>query len=240
MSEPSPATAPVQYYVMRHKSRMGATRFDFFMALSSTKDMYCFTGEDRGTKAMGGASYYVSLDQDDGKKTKGDDHRQDQVGSQEHGLHALRWQRGPGSKEAKEGQQLRHDSCTCTSSIRCATATPASCTSRCRRLRPTARRRPSDRPRRVPGLEVARLQSRDPASLQVEVFKNREPKFNAESQMCQLDFRGRAARQLQEHPVDQARRRPELGELLMGKVDNDKFNVDFQYPYSALQALRSP
>ena len=72
----------------------------------------------------------------------------------------------------------------------------------------------------------------------MEVFKNREPKFNAESQMYQLDFRGRATHasckniQLTRRDGDQ-----NSAELLMGKVDNDKFNVDFQYPYSALQAF---
>ena len=32
---------------MRHKSRMGGGhRFDFFMSLSPTNDMYCFTGKN--------------------------------------------------------------------------------------------------------------------------------------------------------------------------------------------------
>ena len=46
----------------------------------------------------------------------------------------------------------------------------------------------------VEGLEerLRVSQSNSPASLGVEVFKNREPKFNPESQMYQLDFRGRA------------------------------------------------
>ena len=38
--EPASTNTPVQCYVMRHKSRIGGTRFDFFMSLSSTKDMY--------------------------------------------------------------------------------------------------------------------------------------------------------------------------------------------------------
>ena len=72
----------------------------------------------------------------------------------------------------------------------------------------------------------------------LEVFKNREPKWNAESQMYQLDFRGRATHasckniQLTKRNGDQSQ-----AELLMGKVDDNKFNIDFQYPFSALQAF---
>ena len=69
-------------------------------------------------------------------------------------------------------------------------------------------------------------------------LKNREPKWNAESQMYQLDFRGRATHASCKNM--QLTRRDGEGndaQLLMGKVDENKFNVDFQYPFSALQAF---
>ena len=89
------------------------------------------------------------------------------------------------------------------------------------------------------GLED-RLKASTPgvAPPQMEVFKNREPKWNAESQMYQLDFRGRATHasckniQLTRKDGDQSQ-----AELLMGKVEENKFNIDFQYPFSALQAF---
>ena len=56
--EPSCSQRPVQCYVLRHKSRMGATKFDFYMSLSSTKDMYCFTGKKTSSHL-----YVISLDQ---------------------------------------------------------------------------------------------------------------------------------------------------------------------------------
>ena len=34
----------MQCYVVRHKQRVGSTRFDFYMCLSKEQDMYCFTG----------------------------------------------------------------------------------------------------------------------------------------------------------------------------------------------------
>ena len=56
--------------------------------------------------------------------------------------------------------------------------------------------------------------------------------------MYQLDFRGRATYasckniQLTLRDGDQSDY-----QLLMGKVDENKFNVDFMYPFSALQAF---
>ena len=244
LSEPSTATAPVQCYVMRHKSRMGATRFDFFMALSSTKDMYCFTGKKTsGTKAMGGASYYtISLDQDDGKKTKGDT-TIGKIKSDRKSMDYTLYDSGaaPGSKEAKEGQQLRRELMHVHFLNSLRNRNPGVMHVAVPQVAPDGSPQ-TIRPAKegAEGLEerLRVSQSRDPASLQVEVFKNREPKFNAESQMYQLDFRGRATHasckniQLTRRDGDQ-----NSAELLMGKVDNDKFNVDFQYPYSALQAF---
>ena len=49
-------------YVVRHKSRMGGGhRFDFFMSLSPTNDMYCFTGKKQSVAK--GCYYSISLDQ---------------------------------------------------------------------------------------------------------------------------------------------------------------------------------
>jgi hypothetical protein len=70
--EPACTSQPVHCYVMRHKSRVGAPRYDFFMSLSSTKDMYCFTGKKERSMGVraGGATYTLSLDQDDSRRAK--------------------------------------------------------------------------------------------------------------------------------------------------------------------------
>ena len=61
--------APMRCYVNRHKSRMGGgSRFDFFMSLSPTNDMYCFTGKKQA--ASKGCYYSISLDQEENKRTK--------------------------------------------------------------------------------------------------------------------------------------------------------------------------
>ena len=60
----------------------------------------------------------------------------------------------------------------------------------------------------------------------MKVFKNREPKWNAESQMYQLDFRERDARVVQNIQLTIRDSDQSKAELLMGKVDDNKFNVD--------------
>ena len=59
----------VQCYVVRHKQRVGSTRFDFYMCLSKEQDMYCFTG--RKQKVAKGCYYSISLDSDERKRSKG-------------------------------------------------------------------------------------------------------------------------------------------------------------------------
>ncbi|KAL3892489.1 MAG: hypothetical protein SGPRY_015085, partial [Prymnesium sp.] len=72
----------------------------------------------------------------------------------------------------------------------------------------------------------------------VTVFKNREPKWNKESNMYQLDFQGRATLP----SCKNIQLAPKVGaendvRFLMGKVRDDAFNVDFATPFSALQAF---
>ena len=56
--------------MVRHKSRMGGGhRFDFFMSLSPTNDMYCFTGKKQSVAK--GCYYSISLDQEESKRSKG-------------------------------------------------------------------------------------------------------------------------------------------------------------------------
>ena len=186
--EPATTNNPVQCYVLRHKSRIGGTRFDFFMSLSATKDMYCFTGKK--VSSTRGSLYNIALDQDDGKKAK-TDAAIGKVRSDRKAMEYTLFDAGaaPGSKEAKEGplrRELMHTHFINSLRNRNPGAMHVGVPSvdkegTAELFRPTVEGKD--------GLED-RLKVDRPSGM--EVFKNREPKWNAESQMYQLDFRGRA------------------------------------------------
>ena len=71
LTEPACCTERVRCYVMRHKSRMGGSRFDFWMNISRADDMYCFTAKKHPVAK--GCYYSISLDQDETKRSKAGD-----------------------------------------------------------------------------------------------------------------------------------------------------------------------
>jgi len=235
--EPATTDTPVQCYVLRHKSRIGGTRFDFFMSLSSTKDMYCFTGKK--TSSSRSSSYTIALDQDEGKKTKSDS----SIGKVRADRKAMEYTlfdngAAPGEKadkSSKEPKDVRRELMHVHFINSLRNRNPGAMhvgVPTVDKEGTAALFRPStDKDGLEERLKADKLSD-------MEVFKNREPKWNHESQMYQLDFRGRATHasckniQLTKKDGDQ-----NDAQLLMGKVDDNKFNVDFQYPFSALQAF---
>lgn len=232
--EPSSSLVPIQCYVLRHKSRIGGTRFDFFMSLSSTKDMYCFTGKKQSVSR--GSYYAIALDQDEGKRARGavdsfigklrSDRKAMEYTLFDHGVSPV------GKEKGKPRRELMH--VHFINSLR--NRNPGAM-----HVGLPAVNRDGDALIFVPNADgVDSLEDRLKCGRtgEMHVFKNREPKWNAESQMYQLDFRGRATHasckniQLSASDGDQTD-----AQVLMGKVDDNKFNVDFQYPFSALQAF---
>ena len=187
--EPSCSTTPVHCYVLRHKSRIGGTRFDFFMSLSSTKDMYCFTGKKQ--LVARGSYYSVALDQDEAKRAKG---------STESFIGKLRFDRkameytlfdqgaAPGSKT--KGDQPRRELLHVHFINSLRNRNPGAMHVGVPAVNPEG-----DALTYVSNVDGSGgLEDRMKTGLtgEMHVFKNREPKWNAESQMYQLDFRGRA------------------------------------------------
>jgi myosin protein heavy chain len=68
LTEPAQCKAPVRCFVIRHKSRMGGSKFDFFMSISKSDDMYCFTAKKHSVTK--GCYYSIALDQDEVRKPK--------------------------------------------------------------------------------------------------------------------------------------------------------------------------
>ena len=71
-------------------------------------------------------------------------------------------------------------------------------------------------------------------------MKNREPKWNALQEAYQLDFGGRATmascKNIELLPNSAADTLEDVC-FLMGKVEKNRFNIDFKAPFSAVQAF---
>ena len=226
----------VQCYVVRHKQRVGSTRFDFYMCLSKEQDMYCFTG--RKQKVAKGCYYSISLDSDERKRSKGQSEESQFIGKVRSDRKAVEYwlyDDGANPEKKEEHGPLRREMLfvSFVNSLR--------------------NRNPGAMEVVVPGVDAAGdavpirpsvgkdgtqelLKKNDLTS--IVPLKNREPKWNPQSNMYQLDFNGRATlascKNIQLHPKNGA---DSDVVFLMGKVEENKFNVDFKAPLSCMQAF---
>jgi len=248
--EPSCSPTPVQCFVLRHKSRMGATKFDFFMSLSQTKDMYCFTG-----KKTSSHQYVITLDQDDAQRrsSKAGENVIGKIKSDRKAMEYTLYDNGF-TPPASAGASSRMSASSRKSEGDSSDALRRELM-HVHFINSLRNRNPGAMHTALPMVDGEgeakliqpevegkntledRIKLKDPPS-DALFFKNREPKWNAESQMYQLDFRGRAThascKNIQLTYRDGSE---ESAQMLMGKVDDNKFNIDFQYPFSALQAF---
>jgi len=235
LTEPACCMAPMRCYVNRHKSRMGGTRFDFFMSISEKKDMYCFTGKKQPVAK--GCYYSIALDQDESKRSKGS--AESFIGKVRSGgkrsMEYTLYDDGV-NPDSKEKGPLRRELLHVNF------------------LNSLRNRNPGAMEVIVPSVDAngnsvaVQPDAKNPEGLAEKLargteeytmtFKNREPKWNKESNMYQLDFQGRATLasckniQLSPKNGDEADCR-----FLMGKVHDNTFNIDFSTPFSALQAF---
>ena len=161
---------------------------------AAPQDMYCFTGKKTsGNKMAGGSNYVISLDQDETKKSKSADTAIGKIKADRKSMEYTLFDAGaaPGSKEARE-QPVRRELMHVhfINSLRnrnpgvMHVAVPAvAADGTANRVTPAKEG--------VEGLEerLKVSEANSPSSLGVEVFKNREPKFNPESQVLLLHKR---------------------------------------------------
>lgn len=237
LTEPACCDEAVKGFVMRYKSRIGGTRFDFYMSISKSEDMYCFTA--RKHSAGKGCHFTIALDQEESKRSSKAAASESFVGtvrsdrkSTEYYLYDEGY--GPDSKEARKGGALRRELLYVNFMNSLRNKDPGMM----HVLVPEVRNGvPAEvRPASAAAALGERLFRGDLTD--IALLKNREPKYNPESNMYQLDFVGRATlpscKNIQLHRKDGD---PTHVSFLMGKVEDNKFNVDFKGPFSCLQAF---
>jgi len=235
--EPACSQKLVRCYVVRHKSRMGGGhRFDFFMSLSPTNDMYCFTGKKQSVAK--GCYYSISLDQEESKRSKAaaTDSFIGKVRSDRKSMEYTLYDDGA-APETKEKGVLRRELLYVNFINSLRNRNPGAMEVVVPRVDMEGKAvlvRPAEQAK--DGLAE---RHKNPAKASDLVsLKNREPKWNPASNMYQLDFQGRATmascKNIQLHAKDG----PDNDIcFLMGKVDDNKFNIDFKHPMSCLQAF---
>ena len=235
--EPACSSKLVRCYVVRHKSRMGGGhRFDFFMSLSPTNDMYCFTGKKQSVAK--GCYYSISLDQEESKRSKAatTDSFIGKVRSDRKSMEYTLYDDGA-APETKEKGTLRRELLYVNFINSLRNRNPGAMEVIVPRVDPEGKP-VMVRPAQV-GQDGLAERHKNPAKVNDLVsLKNREPKWNPASNMYQLDFQGRATmascKNIQLHAKDG----PDNDIcFLMGKVDDNKFNIDFKHPMSCLQAF---
>eukprot|EP00967_Tisochrysis_lutea_P095859 scaffold140063_cov33-Tisochrysis_lutea.AAC.2 len=190
LTEPAQCTTPVRCFVIRHKSRMGASKFDFFMSISKSDDMYCFTAKKHSVAK--GCYYSIALDQDEVRRPKASSEsfvgkvRSDRK-SQEYTLYDDG--ASPDGKDKDARSELRKELLHVSF------------------LNSLRNRNPGAMQVVMPQVDgqgnAIKVQPSNSAGSLAEKLKrgetnglielkNREPKWNPSSQMYQLDFHGRA------------------------------------------------
>jgi len=257
------AQVPVRCFVIRHKSRMGGARFDFFMSISKTDDMYCFTAKKWSVSK--GCYYSIALDQDDAKRAKASSSMPEsyvgKVRSDRKAQEYTLYDDGASFDGKDKGgkSELRCELLHVNFSNSLRNRNPGAMTVVVPEVDSEGGMVPA-RPKDAAGQLNERLKRGDLGGLME--LKNREPKWNPTSNMYQLDFHGRATlascKNIQLHPKhgEQAdvsflmgkaderpcpacarHARPPTTAASAAQVEENKFNVDFKAPFSALQAF---
>lgn len=198
------------------------------MSIFANKDMYCFTGKKQPVQK--GCYYSITLDQDAvisriiGKIRS--DRKSEKYTLYDDGVHPDSNEKGPLRREPMHVNfinSLRNSNTGAMEVIVPSVDSDGNCIA----VQPDAAN--------PDGLEDKLIKGTTENCM---VFKNREPKWNKESNMYQLDFQGRATLA----SCKNIQLSPRVGaendvRFLIGKVHDNTFNIDFSAPFSALQVM---
>lgn len=190
LTEPAQCKAPVRCFVIRHKSRMGGSKFDFFMSISKNDDMYCFTAKKHSVAK--GCYYSIALDQDEVRRPKaGSESFVGKVRSDRKSQEYTLYDDGasPDGKDKDARPELRKELLHVSFLNSLRNRNPGAMQVLLPRVDAKGNAltvQPTD----PEGSLAEKLKRNDTA--QLLEMKNREPKWNTASQMYQLDFHGRA------------------------------------------------